>query len=97
MFEVISICWFCWFDLLCLWLIDDEPVCDWSSQVSQESISNKMSASNLSCVFGVNLLWPRHGSISLTALTPINIFTELLIEHFLTVFASRRPAGEVEP
>ncbi|XP_060931736.1 rho GTPase-activating protein 8-like isoform X2 [Limanda limanda] len=65
--------------------------------VSQESINNKMSASNLSCVFGVNLVWPRHGSISLTALTPINIFTELLIEHFLTVFASRRPAGEVAP
>ncbi|XP_034434521.1 rho GTPase-activating protein 8-like isoform X1 [Hippoglossus hippoglossus] len=65
--------------------------------VSQESIINKMSASNLSCVFGVNLVWPRHGSISLTALTPINIFTELLIEHFHTVFASRRAAGEVAP
>ncbi|XP_040885980.1 rho GTPase-activating protein 8-like [Toxotes jaculatrix] len=65
--------------------------------VSQESIVNKMSPSNLACVFGVNLVWPRHGSISLTALTPINIFTELLIEHFHTVFGSRCPPGQVIP
>ncbi|XP_049891897.1 rho GTPase-activating protein 8-like [Epinephelus moara] len=65
--------------------------------VSQESIVNKMSASNLACVFGVNLVWPRHGSISLTALTPINIFTEILIEHFHTVFGSRCPAAQVIP
>lgn len=65
--------------------------------VSQESIVNKMSASNLACVFGVNLVWPRHGSISLTALTPINIFTEILIEHFHTVFGSRCPAAQVTP
>ncbi|XP_028250349.1 rho GTPase-activating protein 8-like [Parambassis ranga] len=56
--------------------------------VSQQSLINKMSASNLACVFGVNLLWPRHGSVSLSALTPINILTEVLIEHFHTVFAS---------
>ncbi|KAG7464391.1 rho GTPase-activating protein 8, partial [Solea senegalensis] len=65
--------------------------------VSQESIVNKMSPSNLACVFGVNLVWPRHGSISLTALTPINIFAELLIEHFHTVFGSRCPPGQVMP
>ncbi|XP_034529297.1 rho GTPase-activating protein 8-like isoform X4 [Notolabrus celidotus] len=57
--------------------------------VSQESIVNKMSASNLACVFGVNLVWPRHGSLSLSALTPINIFAEILIEHYQTVFGSR--------
>ncbi|CAL9682655.1 unnamed protein product [Knipowitschia caucasica] len=57
--------------------------------VSQESISNKMSPSNLACVFGVNLVWPRHGSVSLSALTPINIFTENLIEHFHTVFPAQ--------
>ncbi|KAM7367416.1 hypothetical protein PAMP_015320 [Pampus punctatissimus] len=62
--------------------------------VSQESITNKMSASNLACVFGVNLVWPRQGSISLTALTPINIFTEILIEHFHSVFGSRCPPGQ---
>ncbi|XP_070785198.1 rho GTPase-activating protein 8-like [Enoplosus armatus] len=65
--------------------------------VSQESIVNKMSPSNLACVFGVNLVWPRHGSISLTALTPINIFTEILIEHFPAVFGSRRPPAQVTP
>ncbi|KAF6738464.1 Rho GTPase-activating protein 8 [Oryzias melastigma] len=57
-------------------------------RVSQEILFNKMSASNLACVFGVNLVWPRHGSISLSALTPINIFTEILIEHFPAVFGS---------
>ncbi|XP_015239421.1 PREDICTED: rho GTPase-activating protein 8 [Cyprinodon variegatus] len=65
--------------------------------VSQESIINKMSASNLACVFGVNLVWPRHASISLSALTPINIFTEILIEHFATVFGSRCPPAQVTP
>ncbi|KAM3587483.1 uncharacterized protein V6R79_006546 [Siganus canaliculatus] len=60
---------------------------DFLHTVSQQSIENKMSPSNLACVFGVNLAWPRHGSISLTALTPINIFTEILIEHFHTVFS----------
>ncbi|CAL8242378.1 unnamed protein product [Merluccius merluccius] len=54
--------------------------------VSLESIVNKMSPSNLACVFGVNLLWPPHGSVSLSALAPINIFTEILIEHCNAVF-----------
>ncbi|XP_068995484.1 LOW QUALITY PROTEIN: rho GTPase-activating protein 8-like [Embiotoca jacksoni] len=63
--------------------------------VSQQSIVNKMSASNLACVFGVNLVWPRHGSISLGALTPINIFTEILIEHFHAVFGSRCPPAQL--
>ncbi|XP_030004708.1 rho GTPase-activating protein 8 [Sphaeramia orbicularis] len=65
--------------------------------VSQESIVNKMSPSNLACVFGVNLVWPRQGSISLSALMPINIFTEILIEHFHTLFSSRCPPGQVTP
>lgn len=65
--------------------------------VSQASIENKMSPSNLACVFGVNLVWPRHGSISLNALTPINIFTEILVEHFHTVFGSRCPPAQVTP
>ncbi|XP_075967371.1 rho GTPase-activating protein 8-like [Anarhichas minor] len=65
--------------------------------VSQQSLVNKMSSSNLACVFGVNLVWPLHGSISLTDLTPINIFTEILVEHFPTVFGSRCPPAQVEP
>lgn len=55
-------------------------------QVSQESLINKMSSSNLACVFGVNVVRPRHGSTPLGALTPINIFTEILIQHFHCVF-----------
>ncbi|KAM3858909.1 rho GTPase-activating protein 8-like [Diretmus argenteus] len=65
--------------------------------VSQESITNKMSPSNLACVFGVNLVWPAQGSVSLRALTPINIFTEILIEHYDTVFSCRSPPGQVTP
>uniref|UniRef100_A0A8D3CSK1 Rho GTPase activating protein 8 n=1 Tax=Scophthalmus maximus TaxID=52904 RepID=A0A8D3CSK1_SCOMX len=65
--------------------------------VSQQSIINKMSPSNLACVFGVNLVRPRHGSISLSDLTPINVFTELLVEHFAAVFGSRCPPGQVTP
>ncbi|KAG9339966.1 hypothetical protein JZ751_022281, partial [Albula glossodonta] len=65
--------------------------------VSRESIINKMSPSNLACVFAVNLVWPSHGSVSLTALTPLNIFTEILIEHYPTVFSSRAPPGQILP
>ncbi|KAI1882195.1 hypothetical protein AGOR_G00248190 [Albula goreensis] len=65
--------------------------------VSRESIINKMSPSNLACVFAVNLVWPSHGSVSLTALTPLNIFTEILIEHYPTVFSSRTPPGQILP
>ncbi|CAL8405305.1 unnamed protein product [Arctogadus glacialis] len=54
--------------------------------VSAESIVNKMSPSNLACVWGVNLLWPPKGSVSLSALAPINVFTEILIEHCDAVF-----------
>ncbi|KAM9705230.1 rho GTPase-activating protein 8-like [Menidia menidia] len=68
--------------------------------VSQNSLTNKMSPSNLACVFGVNLLWPRQGAISLAALTPLNVFTEVLIEHFHAVFPPQRhaappPAGQL--
>ncbi|KAJ8245577.1 hypothetical protein GJAV_G00272250 [Gymnothorax javanicus] len=33
--------------------------------VAQESIANKMSPSNLACVFAINLIRPSHGSVSL--------------------------------
>ncbi|XP_062862769.1 rho GTPase-activating protein 8-like [Trichomycterus rosablanca] len=65
--------------------------------VSQESIFNKMSATNLACVFGVNLAWPRHGAVSLNAIAPLNIFTELLIEFYTTIFSSRCPSQQVLP
>lgn len=68
-----------------------------SLQVSQESIFNKMSSSNLACVFGVNLAWPRHGGVSLSAITPLNMFTELLIEHYEAIFSSHCPPQQVLP
>lgn len=60
-------------------------------QVSRESIANRMSAANLACVFGINLVRPRHGPAALGALTAINVFTEILIEHFHSVFARTIP------
>ncbi|XP_029455945.1 rho GTPase-activating protein 8 isoform X7 [Rhinatrema bivittatum] len=65
--------------------------------VSQESILNKMTASNLACVFGLNLIRPLQGISSLSALVPVNMFTELLIEFYHQIFNSRTVAGESLP
>lgn len=63
-------------------------------QVSLESISNKMSSSNLACVFGLNLIWPSQGVASLSALVPLNLFTELLIEYYDKVFSAQEAPRE---
>ncbi|XP_033883279.3 rho GTPase-activating protein 8-like [Acipenser ruthenus] len=65
--------------------------------VSQESIHNKMTPFNLACVFGLNLIWPPRGTASLGALMPLNMFSELLIEHYSKIFGSRAPPSEVLP
>uniref|UniRef100_A0A8C3P2I8 Rho GTPase-activating protein 8 n=1 Tax=Cyanoderma ruficeps TaxID=181631 RepID=A0A8C3P2I8_9PASS len=57
--------------------------------VSQESIYNRMTASSLACVFGLNLIWPQKGTTSLSALVPVNLFTELLIDFYTNIFNSR--------
>ncbi|NXQ29271.1 RHG08 protein, partial [Alaudala cheleensis] len=62
--------------------------------VSQESIYNRMTASSLACVFGLNLIWPLKGSTSLSALVPVNLFTELLIDFYTNIFNSRTVPGE---
>nr|XP_045219400.1 rho GTPase-activating protein 8 isoform X2 [Macaca fascicularis] len=62
--------------------------------VSQESIFNKMNSSNLACVFGLNLIWPSQGSSSLSALVPLNLFTELLIEYYEKIFSALEASGE---
>ncbi|XP_068128032.1 uncharacterized protein [Hyperolius riggenbachi] len=67
------------------------------STVSQECISNKMTPSNLGCVFGLNLVWPQEGVPSINALVPVNVFTELLIEYYPQIFSSRTVAGERLP
>ncbi|XP_007892850.1 rho GTPase-activating protein 8 [Callorhinchus milii] len=65
--------------------------------VSQESIFNKMTPSNLACVFGVNLIWPSKGPATLNALPPINMFTELLIEYYRQIFNCRILRNEMLP
>ncbi|XP_050780869.1 rho GTPase-activating protein 8 isoform X3 [Gopherus flavomarginatus] len=65
--------------------------------VSQESIYNKMTGSNLACVFGLNLIWPPKGASSLSALNPLNLFTELLIDFYSKIFSSRTVPGEILP
>nr|XP_045007461.1 rho GTPase-activating protein 8 isoform X3 [Jaculus jaculus] len=64
-------------------------VADFLHAVSQESIFNKMNSSNLACVFGLNLIWPSQGVASPSALVPLNLFTELLIEYYEKVFSAR--------
>uniref|UniRef100_A0A8D2PR69 Rho GTPase-activating protein 8 n=1 Tax=Zosterops lateralis melanops TaxID=1220523 RepID=A0A8D2PR69_ZOSLA len=65
--------------------------------VSQESIYNRMTASSLACVFGLNLIWPQKGTTSLNALVPVNLFTELLIDFYTNIFNSRTVPGEILP
>ncbi|XP_062448410.1 rho GTPase-activating protein 8 isoform X2 [Rhea pennata] len=65
--------------------------------VSQESIYNRMTGSNLACVFGLNLIWPPKGAASLSALVPLNLFTELLIDFYSNIFNSRTVPGEILP
>ncbi|PNJ37294.1 PRR5-ARHGAP8 isoform 2, partial [Pongo abelii] len=65
--------------------------------VSRESIFNKMNSSNLACVFGLNLIWPSQGSSSLSALVPLNMFTELLIEYYEKIFSTPEAPGEHSP
>lgn len=68
-----------------------------SGQVSRESLYNKMSSSSLACVFGLNLIWPSQGLSSLSALVPLNLFTELLIEYHEKVFNPPEAPGERAP
>lgn len=55
---------------------------------------NKMNSYNLACVFGLNLIWPSQGVASLSALVPLNLFTELLIEYYDKVFSTQESPGE---
>ncbi|XP_057342277.1 rho GTPase-activating protein 8 [Manis pentadactyla] len=68
---------------------------DFLHEVSRESIFNKMNSSNLACVFGLNLIWPSQGASSLSALVPVNLFTELLIECCGEVFSTQEAPGKL--
>ncbi|KAM6437467.1 rho GTPase-activating protein 8-like isoform 1-T2 [Liasis olivaceus] len=65
--------------------------------VSQETIFNKMTSSNLACVFGLNLIWSANSAPSFSTLVPINLFVELLIDFYPIIFSSRTVPGERLP
>jgi len=47
---------------------------------------NKMTAANLAVVFGPNLVWSNDKSMSLTAIGPINGFTEFILTNMHNIF-----------
>ncbi|RWS25291.1 rho GTPase-activating protein 8-like isoform X2 [Leptotrombidium deliense] len=55
-------------------------------KVMDRSDLNKMTASNLSIVFGPNLLWSRNLQASLESITHINHFTEILLKNHDLIF-----------
>jgi len=55
-------------------------------EVASQSLMNKMTSSNLSIVFGPNLLWPQGAPANLSAMQHINNFTLLLLDHYDDIF-----------
>ncbi|KAJ8315025.1 hypothetical protein KUTeg_007175 [Tegillarca granosa] len=55
------------------------------TEVVDHSEQNKMTAMNLSVVFGPNLLWPK-GQASLSSMGYLNSFTLYIIENFAELF-----------
>ena len=55
-------------------------------QVQDRSDLNKMTSSNLAVVFGPNLVWSENSQMSLSAIGPINAFTEYVLSHHEDVF-----------
>lgn len=49
---------------------------------------NKMTSSNLAVVIGPNLVWPPSGGgpMNLQAITPINSFTDFLLQNHESIF-----------
>ncbi|XP_065054995.1 rho GTPase-activating protein 1-like isoform X2 [Rhopilema esculentum] len=50
-------------------------------EVVQNSAENRMSTGNLAIIFGPNLMWSKHETISLTSMAKINTFTKLLLDN----------------
>ncbi|VDD88654.1 unnamed protein product [Enterobius vermicularis] len=63
-----------------------KTVCQFLTKVAACSDVNKMTASNLSVVFGPNLTWPTDQQVPMTQLNNLNNFCYRLIVDFETVF-----------
>jgi hypothetical protein len=55
-------------------------------QVMDRSDLNKMTSSNLAVVFGPTLIWAQTGQLSLSAIGPINMFTDFVLTHQDQIF-----------
>ncbi|XP_023938660.1 rho GTPase-activating protein 8 [Bicyclus anynana] len=55
-------------------------------KVQDRSCINKMTVSNLAVVFGPNLAWPAVGQMTLQMISPINAFTDFILENQKTIF-----------
>jgi len=55
-------------------------------QVMDRCDLNKMTSSNLAVVFGPNLVWAQTGQLSLTAIGPINMFTDFVLTNHESIF-----------
>ncbi|KAG8222334.1 hypothetical protein J437_LFUL001877 [Ladona fulva] len=56
------------------------------SKVMDRCDLNKMTSSNLAVVFGPNLVWSQSGQLSLSAIGPINAFTDFMLSHQDEIF-----------
>ncbi|XP_054278809.1 rho GTPase-activating protein 8-like [Macrosteles quadrilineatus] len=56
------------------------------SKVMDRCDLNKMTSSNLAVVFGPNLVWSQSGQLSLSAIAPINVFTDFVLRHHDQIF-----------
>lgn len=56
------------------------------AKVQDRSDLNKMTSFNLAVVFGPNLAWSENRQMSLTAIGPINAFTEHILSHQEDIF-----------
>uniref|UniRef100_A0A1B6HD14 Rho-GAP domain-containing protein n=2 Tax=Homalodisca liturata TaxID=320908 RepID=A0A1B6HD14_9HEMI len=56
------------------------------SKVMDRCDLNKMTSFNLAVVFGPNLVWSQSGQLSLSAIAPINMFTDFVLVHHDQIF-----------
>lgn len=56
------------------------------SKVMDRSDLNKMTSSNLSVVFGPNLVWSPNNQLSLSSIGPINMFVDFMLTNYDQIF-----------